>query len=113
MTNGSIDPITTAVQGLCPLSAGRLNTELSAGIVERVLTLEDAAIFASQRDLVRRGGWVVEPAGAAAVAVVREGLLPARLLAGRTAENPLRVAAVVSGGNPDPEQLRRMREDGD
>jgi threonine dehydratase len=107
-----IDPITTEVQGLCPLNAGSLNTELCQGLVDDVLTLADAQIFANQRELVLAGGWIVEPAGAAAVALVREGLLPAALLEGRDARNPLRVAAVVSGGNPDPDQLRALREGG-
>jgi len=105
-----IDPITTAVQGLCPLAAGRLNTAICGERVRAVVTLPDAAILAAQRDLVVRGGWTVEPAGAAAFALAREGALPPDLLEGRGPEDPLRVAAVVSGGNPDPEQLRALRE---
>ena len=57
-----------------------------------------------------RGGWTVEPAGAAATAWVLSGgvheLAPRRA----TRAEPLRVAAVVSGGNPDPQQLARLRE---
>ena len=104
-----VDPITTAVQGLCPLAAGALNTEICADTVSAVATLADEAIHAAQRELVVRGGWTVEPAGAAAVAVVLAGRLPSERLEGRTAADPLRVAAIVSGGNPDPEQLRRLR----
>jgi threonine dehydratase len=106
-----IDPITTSVQGLCPLSAGVLNTAICAERVRTVVTLADEVILAAQRELVVRGGWTVEPAGAAAMAVVRAGMLPGELLDGRGPEDPLRVAAVVSGGNPDPEQLRRLREE--
>jgi threonine dehydratase len=102
---------TSAVQGLCPPAAGRRNTAIVAALAERVLTLGDLAIFAAQRRLVREGGWVVEPAGAAAAALVLSGRFPEDLLAGRSAADPLRVAAVVSGGNPDPEQLRRVTED--
>ena len=99
-----VDPITTQVQGLSPLATGALNLALVQRYVERVLTLEDAAIFEAQRELVR-AGLVVEPAGAAAFAVLLSGALPAELLAGRSARDPLRVACVVSGGNPDPHQV--------
>jgi len=41
--------------------------------------------------------------------VVHSGRLPAELLAGRAAANPLRVVVVVSGGNPDPAQYDAVR----
>lgn len=100
-----LERITTEVQGLCPLSAGELNTRICAETVDAVFTLPDAAIFAAQARLVRDGGWTVEPAGAAAVAWLLQGGLPPALLEGRSARDPLRVAAVISGGNPDPAQL--------
>jgi len=104
-----LEEITTAVQGLCPLAAGHLNAAVCAETLDGVLTIDDAAILAAQRRLVLEGGWVVEPAGAAAPAAVFAGRLPDRLLAGRTGADPLRVAAVVSGGNPDPRQLEEVR----
>jgi threonine dehydratase len=55
-----------------------------------------------------RAGLTVEPAGAAAFAAVLHRALPPELLEGRTPSNPLRVAAVVSGGNPDPKQLAAL-----
>jgi len=106
-----LERITTQVQGLCPLSAGKLNTAICLEHVDHVRTLEDEEIFAAQRSLVLDGGWTVEPAGAAAVAVVLSDHLPRELLGGRGPERPLRVACVVSGGNPDPEQLARVRSD--
>jgi len=104
------EPITTEVQGLCPPGAGRLNCEVCLELLDHMLTLTDPEIFAAQARLVRQGGWSVEPAGAAAAALVFSGRLPGQLTAGRGAENPLRVCAVVSGGNPDPAQLARLRE---
>ena len=103
-----IDPITTEVQGLCPLSLGSLNTRIAREHVEGAFPLTDEEIWAAQRRLVREGGWTVEPAGAAAVAAVLVGKLPGELFEGRGAGHPLRVAAVVSGGNPDPAQLERI-----
>jgi threonine dehydratase len=103
-------PAETAVQGLCPPAAGRRNTAIAAALVDRVLLLGDREILAAQRRLVVEGGLCVEPAGAAAPALVLSGRLPGDLLAGRSPEDPLRVAAVVSGGNPDPEQLQSLLE---
>lgn len=105
----TLSSITTSVQGLCPLSVGALTLEAVRRFVERVVTLDDAAILDAQRRLVREGGWTVEPAGAAGVAWVLSGGLPAAWLEGRSATDPLRVACVVSGGNPDPAQLAALR----
>jgi threonine dehydratase len=77
-----------------------------------MLTLDDAAIFAAQARLVGDSAWIVEPAGAAAAAAVFSGRLPERLTAGRDADDPLRVCAIVSGGNPDPAQLAEARRPG-
>lgn len=102
-----IDPITTQVQGLCPLATGALNLALVEDYVDGIVTLEDDEIFAAQRELVV-SGLVVEPAGAAAFAALRAGALPPELFEGRSARHPLRVACVVSGGNPDPDQIARL-----
>jgi threonine dehydratase len=104
-----VEEITTEVQGLCPMNAGRTNVAICLQTLDGVVTLSDPQIFDSQAWLVRSDE-VVEPAGAAAVAVVRAGLVPAALLEGRSAVNPLRVAAVVSGGNPDPAQYEALRK---
>ncbi|MCA8922286.1 MAG: pyridoxal-phosphate dependent enzyme [Planctomycetes bacterium] len=103
-----LERIETAVQGLCPPTAGALPVAICLQTVDRVFTLPDAAIFAAQKALVG-AGWTVEPAGGAATALVLSGSLPPELLEGRSAQNPLRVAATVSGGNPDPAQLAALR----
>ncbi len=99
----------TKVQGLCPPYAGAVNTKICAEFLDGTLLLSAAEIFEAQRDLVQRGNFVVEPAGAAAFAAVRSQKLPPQLLAGRTQKNPLRVAVTISGGNPDPAQLAALR----
>jgi len=104
----TLETITTRVQGLCPLDTGELNLALAARYVEGMLTLTDDEIIAGQRFLVR-AGWTVEPAGGAGVAAVLAGALPDELLEGRDASHPLRVVAVVSGGNPDPAQLASLK----
>ena len=100
--------IDTVVQGLCPVAIGHLNLAICQATVDHVLLLEDRIILDAQRELVL-GGEVVEPAGAAAPAAVLAGRIPESWTRGRDSGNPLRVAAVVSGGNPDPSQLEQIR----
>jgi len=94
----AVEPITSKVQGLTPLFCGQINIDIARATLDGVFALSDARIFAAQKRLVA-GGEIVEPAGAAACAVVFMGglLAPAR---------GLRVAAVVSGGNADAAQLQ-------
>jgi threonine dehydratase len=98
------------VQGLCPLDTGELNLALAERYLRGTILLSDAEILAGQKALVR-AGIVVEPAGSAAFAAVLHGALPEELLAGRARANPLRVAAVLSGGNPDPAQLAALEQE--
>jgi threonine dehydratase len=106
-----LEEITTGVQGLCPLSSGAINVATCAETVNEVLLVSDDHIFAAQAALVRAGE-VVEPAGAATTALVLSGGIPAALLEGRSAQDPLRVVAIVSGGNPDPAQLEALQAEG-
>ena len=103
--------IETTVQGLCPPRVGHLTLAAARALVDRVVTLDDAAILRAQARLVREGGWTVEPAGAAAAALVLEGGLAAALPDLRPTGRPLHVVAIVSGGNPDPAQLAQLRAD--
>ena len=110
-----LETITTKVQGLCPPQSGALNIAICATTLDGVFTPDDATIFAAQRRLVRsEPGWkgqIVEPAGACAYSAVLSGMLPDALLAGRNAQDPLRVAVTISGGNPDPAQLAAAQLD--
>ncbi|MBC8406085.1 MAG: threonine/serine dehydratase [Planctomycetes bacterium] len=105
----TLHKITTDVQGLCPPHSGALNIAICSSTLNGMFTPDDATIFAAQRRLVQTGeNWqpqVVEPAGACAYSSALSGMLPESLLFGRSAENPLRVAVTISGGNPDPAQL--------
>lgn len=103
-----LEEITTKVQGLCPPSSGAVNVATCLETLNGVLLVRDEDTFAAQAALVRTGE-VVEPAGAATTALVLSGGLPEALLEGRSAADPLRVVAVVSGGNPDPAQLEAIR----
>lgn len=105
-----LESITTEVQGLCPPAAGRLNIEICSLTLSDVWTVTDEQVFRAQAALVGLGE-VVEPAGAATYAAALAGLSNA-WVAKRTEANPLRVVVVVSGGNPDPAQLKRLQEAG-
>lgn len=100
--------IQSCIQGLTPPYAGRVNIDVCRATLDGVLLLDDATVLAAQKRLVAFGE-TVEPAGAASSAAVFEGLVPRELLAGRTRANPLRVVTIVSGGNPDPEQIAKVR----
>jgi len=103
-----LEKIESKVQGLTPLYSGQINIDIARAAVDEVVLFEDEAAFAGQKRLVEQGE-VAEPAGAAAVGLVLAGLLPPRILEGRSASKPLRVVCVVSGGNPDPAQLESVR----
>jgi len=102
-----IDPITTEVQGLCPLDTGERNLALAERYVEGTITLTDEEIHAAQRVLVG-AGWAVEPAGAAAFAAVMHDVLPPELFEDREPGDQVRICCVVTGGNADPDQLARL-----
>jgi threonine dehydratase len=103
-----LEKIESQVQGLTPLYSGQINIDICRATLNGVVLFDDEVAFAAQRRLVALDE-VVEPAGAAAAGLVWSGLLPEQVLEGRTARRPLRVAVVVSGGNPDPAQLESVR----
>jgi threonine dehydratase len=94
--------IDTGIQGLCPPNSGALNIAICSRTLDGMHTLGDLEILAAQRELAALGE-TVEPAGAATLALVRSGLFD-----GRATQTPLRIAVVVSGGNPDPAQFQAL-----
>lgn len=102
-----LDDITTQVQGLCPINSGALNVDVCSRAVDQVFVVEDQEVFDAQLELLRRGHRA-EPAGSATSALLRAGLIPDDLLQGRSQENPLRVCAVLSGGNAAPDQIAAL-----
>jgi threonine dehydratase len=100
-----LDAVDSRVQGLTPPYSGQINVDICRATLDGTVLAEDELIYAAQERLVEWGE-TVEPAGAAAAAAVFSGLIP-ELRASR--ERPLKVAVVVSGGNPDPAQLESVR----
>ncbi len=98
-----LDGVDTIADGLAPPMAGGLNYRYVADLVEDVVVVSDEEILSAMRLLMTRAKLVVEPSGAAAVAALMYGRVPSA-----AAE---RVAAVVTGGNADPEvMVRALRE---
>jgi threonine dehydratase len=104
----TLEEIETQVQGLCPPDSGALNISILKRTLDRMLTLEDASIFQAQKVLARAGE-TVEAAGAASLALALE--LQSRHELPAASDHPLRVVAIVSGGNPDPAQFAALLED--
>jgi threonine dehydratase len=100
--------IQSQIQGLTPPYSGQINIDVCRATLDGTLLVDDEEVYAAQRELVRAGE-TVEPAGSAALAALLSNRLPPALLARRGARDRLRTVVLVSGGNPDPAQLERVR----
>lgn len=88
----TVDVGQTIADGQQLPTPGRLNFEVAAPLLERIVTVSDAEIRAAMRFLFERVKVVAEPSGATAIAA---------LLAGKFDVTGLKVGVIVSGGNID------------
>ncbi|HEX6507591.1 MAG TPA: threonine/serine dehydratase [Chloroflexota bacterium] len=95
------DEVDTIADGLRTSRIGELNFATIRDLVDDIVTVSDGEILAAVRTLANGAKLVAEPSGAVA---------PAAVLTGRTGLRDTRVAAVISGGNIDPAQLRTCLE---
>ncbi len=93
----------TIADGIAVKRPGALTFELINRLVDDVVTVTDEAIARSIVLLLEHQKLLAEGAGAAALAAVLEGALPARFR---------RVGAIVSGGNIDPNLLGKVLQQG-
>lgn len=91
----------TIIDGLRVRRAGELNFSVTQRYVDEIVTLPDKEIFEAMIWIMERCKLVVEGAAAAPVAAMMHGLI--KMPAGS------RVAAVLSGGNLNLDQLRGLR----
>lgn len=90
----------TVADGLAAPFTGVHTLAHARALVDEIVTLEDDEILEGMRVLIRHARIIPEPAGAAATAA---------LLGGRVALRPgEHVVAIVSGGNADPDLVRRL-----
>ena len=94
-----LDRIDTIADGLAPIIVGELTFEHARDLMDDVVTVDDESIRRATGMLVHRHKLIVEYSGAATTAA---------LLAGRVKVKGRRVAAIISGGNLDPDLLTRL-----
>jgi len=97
-----IAPPETIADGLRTTRPGVETFPIIQSLVEDVLLVSDAEIVAAMRFLLTRMKILVEPSGAAGVAALLHGKLPAGIR---------RVGVILTGGNVDLEFLARLAED--
>ncbi len=98
----TLDTLSTMADGIAVRSVSDLTLEIAKAHVSEIVTVDEEEISRAVLLLLERCKWVVEPAGAAALAAVLAGKIPG------TGE----VAVVLSGGNVDPLLLTRLIEHG-
>ena len=89
----------TIADGMRTLSVGTLNFEIIMRYVDNVITIKDEDIYPMMRFFLDRMKIVVEPTGAVAPAAIMRNVLG---LKGK------KIAAVISGGNVDPNLLKQI-----
>ncbi len=97
----TLDQVDCVIDGLRVKRVGEHTRSIVSQLVERVVTLPDAEIFAAVVWLMHHAKLVAEGAAAAPVAALLAGLIPAPPGA--------RVACVLSGGNVNLDQLNGLR----
>lgn len=89
----------TIADGMRTLSIGTLNFEIIMKYVDDVITIDDEDIYPMMKFFLERMKILVEPTGAVAPAAVMKDVMGLR---GK------KIAAVISGGNVDPEIFRKI-----
>jgi threonine dehydratase len=93
-----LDRTDSLADGLLPLSIGELPFAVLSGVVRESILVSEEEIAAAVRFLSREMGLSPEPSGAVTTAALLSGRAP---ISGPT-------VAVVSGGNVDPDLLKRL-----
>ncbi len=99
----TIDTIDSIADGLLPVRPSDLTFAHTDALVDDVVLVDDDAIRAAAGRLLVRGKLLVEYSGAATVAALRSGAV----------ETSGPTAAVVSGGNIDPDRIPELLEAAD
>ena len=94
----TLDHVETVADGLKPVKPGDLTFAQARDLVDEVVLVDDETILHGLGWLAEEARMLVEPSGAAAAAAV---------LAGRVPDGGSKTAAVVSGGNVNPEDWSR------
>lgn len=96
----TLDQIDTVADGLAAPFAAAITQDLVRSHVDDIVIVSDDEIVGAMRLILDRTKFLVEPAGAAAVAA---------LLSGKAGvEHGAKTVAILSGGNVDREKLKRL-----
>jgi threonine dehydratase len=95
----------SVADGLMPVRPGDITFEHVRRFVDKVVTVDDAAISRAALWLFHEAKLVVEPSGAATVAAV---LWPGE--GSPVADKTKKIVAILSGGNVAPETLAALTE---
>jgi threonine dehydratase len=83
------------------IEANSITLSIAQRFVDEVVLVSEEQIAEAMRWLLFEGAWVVEGGAAVGVAALRGGVVP---------QDDRRTVVVISGGNVDPETLRRIME---
>ncbi|MFB4320514.1 threonine/serine dehydratase [Actinomadura sp. 21ATH] len=93
----SVDHARTFADGIAVRSPLEASVRRARTLVDEIVLVTDEAIAAAMELAARTLGIVLEPAGAAGLAAIAEGAVPGD-----------RLATVLTGANPRPEQVREL-----
>ncbi len=97
----AVPPGPTLADGLKPVQVGELNFAIAQKRVRRSYRVTDEELGLTLTRLLVRAKILVEPSGAAALAVALRGDLP---------RNPARIGVLLSGGNIAPQLVAKLVE---
>jgi threonine dehydratase len=95
----AVVPGPTLADGLKPVQVGALNFAIAREAVRGSFSVDDEALGRTVVTLLLRAKVLVEPSGAAALAVALRGALP---------DEPRRIGVLLSGGNVEPALVARL-----
>jgi threo-3-hydroxy-L-aspartate ammonia-lyase len=98
-TRVTVQPAATLGDGLKPVRVGALNFDIAKDIVHRSYLVNDSEMGRALVHVLTRHKMLLEPSGAAALAVAMRESLPG---------SPKHVGVLLSGGNVDPAIVARL-----
>ena len=96
----AVDPAPTLADGLKPTRVGQLTFAIAAAAGVTAHTVDDRELAAALAHIALRAKLVVEPSGAAGVALA--------LRTGALSGSPRRIGVILSGGNISPERMAEL-----
>lgn len=98
-TRVAVQPAPTLGDGLKPVQVGALNFEIAKPVVRGSYLVDDSEMGRGLVHVLTRHKLLLEPSGAAALAVAMREVLP---------DSPKHIGVLLSGGNVDPSTVARL-----